>query len=117
MADKLDASVDLDGMTVAELRSLAAAAEAKAREKVEVEKDAVLDEARAKLAALGLSLESALKAKSGQGKKARRSSGDGGKLPVKYRGPDGQEWSGRGKIPLWLTEVEKQGRKREEFAV
>jgi DNA-binding protein H-NS len=38
--------------------------------------------------------------------------------PDKYRSPDGQHaWSGRGKTPAWLAELEASGRKREEFRI
>lgn len=114
-ADKA-AGVDLDAMTVQELRALSAAADAKAREKVEAAQAAVLSEARAKLAELGVSLDSLLRPQEGQGKRSSRPAAPD-KLPVKYRGPGGQEWSGRGKLPQWLTEAEKQGRKRDEFLV
>ncbi len=36
-------------------------------------------------------------------------------VAVKYRGLNGETWSGRGKAPRWLTNLEAQGRKREEF--
>jgi DNA-binding protein H-NS len=39
-------------------------------------------------------------------------------IPDKYRSPDGQHtWSGRGKIPGWLAELETSGRNREEFRI
>lgn len=42
----------------------------------------------------------------------------GGKLPVKYRSPDGRHtWSGRGKLPTWLAAAVAAGHGREEFAV
>lgn len=38
--------------------------------------------------------------------------------PVKYRGPNGETWSGgRGRKPQWVTEALRQGRNLEEFAV
>lgn len=38
--------------------------------------------------------------------------------PAKYRGPNGESWSGgRGRKPQWVTEALKQGRKLEEFEV
>jgi len=44
-----------------------------------------------------------------------------GKTPttvaVKFRGPNGETWSGRGKAPNWLTSLEAQGRHRDEFLV
>ena len=38
-------------------------------------------------------------------------------VAVKYRGPDGQTWSGRGRAPNWLTGLEAQGRDRQDFLV
>lgn len=38
-------------------------------------------------------------------------------VPVKYRGPDGQTWSGRGRAPNWLVALEAQGRNKGEFLV
>jgi DNA-binding protein H-NS len=39
-------------------------------------------------------------------------------VPVKYRGPNGETWSGRGKAPNWLTSLEThQDRDRDEFLV
>ena len=38
--------------------------------------------------------------------------------PIKYRGPNGETWSGgRGRKPQWVTQALQQGRKLEEFAV
>lgn len=109
-AGKMSA-VDLDALTVPELRALADAATAKATEKTEAAKQAVLDETRKKLAELGVDFDGLLKAPPAKKDKPAAS------LPVKYRGPDGQEWSGRGKLPGWVAEAEKQGRGREEFKV
>lgn len=38
----------------------------------------------------------------GGGKKARKSSGKTGPVAAKYRGPNGETWSGRGRQPRWL---------------
>jgi DNA-binding protein H-NS len=111
------AGVDLDKMSVAELTALRDAAEAKRLEKLESAKAAVLAETRAKLAELGLTLEGVLPpAGLGQGRKAPKDSG-GDKLPAKYRGPNGEEWSGRGRLPRWLAALEAEGKKRDQFAV
>lgn len=37
--------------------------------------------------------------------------------PVKYRGPNGETWSGRGSTPLWLLALEAQGMARSDFLV
>ena len=36
---------------------------------------------------------------------------------VKYRGPNGEEWSGRGRAPAWIVEAVKNGQSREDFAI
>ena len=40
-----------------------------------------------------------------------------GPVQAKYRGPNGEEWSGRGITPSWLSALIAQGRTKEEFAV
>ena len=41
----------------------------------------------------------------------------GAKLAVKYRGPKGEAWSGRGSMPRWMAELMAAGKSRESFAV
>jgi len=48
---------------------------------------------------------------------ASRRRGTGTHQKVKYRSPNGETWSGRGKSPKWLQTLETEGRKREEFRV
>ena len=38
-------------------------------------------------------------------------------VAAKYRGPNGETWSGRGLTPRWLATLVGQGRKKEEFAI
>ena len=52
---------------------------------------------------------------SGPGRAGR---GKSAPAPVKYRGPNGETWSGgRGRKPQWVTEVLRQGKSIEDFAV
>jgi DNA-binding protein H-NS len=37
--------------------------------------------------------------------------------PIKFRGPNGEEWSGRGLTPKWLSALIAQGQSKESFAV
>jgi len=39
----------------------------------------------------------------------------GEKVPVKYRGPNGEAWTGRGKTPGWILAQEAAGRTRESL--
>ena len=107
-------SINLDSLTVQELTALIENAEALRHQKREEAKATLLAEFREKAAELGLSFDALLHS-APQHPRSRKISG--GKVPVKYRGPKGEEWSGRGRQPQWIAEAEKQGRKREEFAV
>ena len=56
--------------------------------------------------------------RSGPGVQRRSSGGKPATPTVKYRGPNGETWSGgRGRKPQWVTQVLKEGRDLEEFAV
>ena len=76
-----------------------------------------------KAAELGISADelfrpAARQATAEQGTRARKLRSDiGAKPAVKYRGPNGETWSGRGRPPRWLTALEAEGRDRKEFAV
>lgn len=64
----------------------------------------------------------------GRGKAAGRSAGKkvaakqrsataGSSVAAKYRGPNGETWSGRGLMPKWLSALVAQGRTKQEFAI
>ena len=38
-------------------------------------------------------------------------------VAVKFRSPNGQTWSGRGRKPIWLVQAEAAGQMAEEFRV
>lgn len=38
-------------------------------------------------------------------------------VAAKYRGPEGQSWSGRGLMPRWLSALVAQGQSKEDFAI
>ena len=86
---------------------------------------AVLTELREQMAAYGITAEElsrpapkarpkappAKPAIPAKGKKAVVSS------PAKYRGPEGQEWTGRGTAPKWLNELLVNEKTREDFLI
>jgi len=37
--------------------------------------------------------------------------------PAKYRGPEGQQWTGRGTAPKWLNDLVAAGKSREDFLI
>ncbi|MBV8520839.1 MAG: H-NS histone family protein [Acetobacteraceae bacterium] len=113
---------DLDNMGVEELTALRDAAEAKRRQLLDQTKTQVVREFREKLRTLGLTLADVLpspaRQKGGQEPEERKKRRDAGEpLPVKYRGPNSETWSGRGREPRWLQALQAEGRKREEFRV
>jgi len=40
-----------------------------------------------------------------------------GPLPAKYRGPEGQEWSGKGPAPKWMKPYLAKGKTKEDFLI
>ncbi|MBV9769114.1 MAG: H-NS histone family protein [Bryobacterales bacterium] len=111
----------LDRMSAQELTELIEAAEAKRRDKRETAKQELVDEFRARAAALGLSMDALLprrqRAESGSASGRKQRSDAGSSRPAKYRGPNGEAWSGRGRTPRWLAALEAEGRGREQFAI
>lgn len=70
---------------------------------------------KAKMAAYGITLAD-LEAGKGRVRKATGSK-TGTPAPIKYRGPNGETWSGRGLMPRWLAAQVAQGKTKESFAV
>jgi DNA-binding protein H-NS len=50
-------------------------------------------------------------------RKPKRHPLKGRKAEAKYRSPAGDTWAGRGLAPRWLTDLEKKGKKREQFSI
>ena len=110
--------IDLNSLSAADLTGLIEQAKAELEKKKEGARAALLDEMTSKAAALGLSLDGLLGSKKSPRTNVRQVRSDrGSKLGAKYRSPNGEEWTGRGRKPLWLTKFEEQGKKREEFLV
>lgn len=53
----------------------------------------------------------------GTGKPARARTRTSVAVAAKYRGPNGETWSGRGLKPRWLTALLAEGRQKEEFVI
>ncbi len=47
----------------------------------------------------------------------RRSAAAGKKVAPKYRGPEGELWTGRGNTPRWMVALEKDGSNRDSFLI
>jgi DNA-binding protein H-NS len=98
----------LDTLTVQELRTVRVLAGKKQKEKLEDAKTVVLAEIEGRVKALGLRLKDVFPLPAARTKAT---------LPVKYRSPTGDTWSGRGHTPTWLRTLEAAGHTREEFRV
>jgi len=115
-----DVMAGLQELGAADLREVAAAAEKLAREKGDHERRQFIEETRRRAAALGVSVSDLFGesgpsgAKRGRKAKPERSRAS---PAVKYRGPSGEEWSGRGRPPRWVQAVEAEGRSRNDYAV
>jgi DNA-binding protein H-NS len=60
-----------------------------------------------------------LKAKVLKGRKpaVKRSTSSGTTVAPKFRGPNGETWSGRGLTPKWLAALESEGKSRADFVI
>ncbi|MEY4884177.1 MAG: hypothetical protein RIS34_2031 [Pseudomonadota bacterium] len=93
--------------------------------------DKTVQEILAKMSAFGIALkdlqpgktrgskaraktQAAAKSAVGKGKKKEKSTAV---VAAKYRGPNGETWSGRGLTPRWLAALVAQGQSKEEFAI
>lgn len=87
-------------------------AEAEAMRQKEI--DDVIADIKAKMKAYGLSAQDLGLV----GAPRRRGAAAKGNPVIKFRGPNGETWSGgRGRKPQWVAQVLKSGQKIEDFAV
>jgi DNA-binding protein H-NS len=117
---------DLEQMTEAEIMDLIKAAlerlsparfgevidavYAKRKAKETEVKETLLAEFRERAMQMGLSFDALFGTRKGR-------SDAGQPVTPKYRGPSGETWSGRGRQPRWLAELEATGHNREEFLI
>ena len=89
--------------------------------------DNTVQEILAKMQAFGITVKDLMPRKR-RGPKAKTKAASGTRgvrvakktanpVAAKFRGPDGQTWSGRGLMPRWLSALVAQGQPRENFAV
>ena len=76
--------------------------------------DKTVQEILAKMAAYGITLKD-LDAVKGRARKV--ASPVTKQAAAKFRGPNGESWSGRGLMPRWLSALVALGQKKEDFAI
>lgn len=90
--------------------------------------DKTVQEIRDKMKAFGITIKDlqakapggrkkTVKAPVGKSKTTRASKTAGTVVAAKYRGPNGETWSGRGLTPRWLTALLEQGKTKQDFAI
>ena len=114
----------LEVLTVPSLRKVMEACERILEQKTEGERKTFVEEVTARAAGLGMSIADLLKRavpdavmSSRRVTTAKKAGGKRASPGVKYRGPKGEEWGGRGRPARWITELEAQGKKRADYAV
>jgi DNA-binding protein H-NS len=105
----------LNRLSVAGLQAVVDAAQEKQQAKQEGEREALLAEFRQRAASLGLRVK--LEPLDAPVVPRKPRSDRGQPQPVRYRGPSGETWSGRGRAPNWLAAYEAVGQNREDFRV
>lgn len=93
------------------------------------EYESTVEEILAKMAAFGITMDDLRRRRSLPNSRAQSAAARGkaprkakaGKSGVtvapKYRGPNGEVWSGRGLMPKWLSLLVSQGQSREAFLI
>jgi len=102
--------LSLEGIAV-----VIAAAQDKQQEKQDQVREALLQEFNERAAAMGMRVRLEPLDTPALNRKSRSNAGQ--PLPAKFRGPNGETWSGRGHPPNWLTILEGTGANREQFRV
>jgi DNA-binding protein H-NS len=105
----------LDKLPLENLLTVVETAKQKYETKQAEAKESLISEFQDRAQKMGLSLTDLFPAKTGKKEKEKNKKGD--ERAVKYRGPNGESWSGHGKPPKWIKALESEGHKREEFRV
>jgi len=113
-SDKIRALVY--NLSAQELEELINVATGRKNEEMANARASFLGEVKARAATLGISLADL--AGLGGRKQAGGTKATGSAAVAKYRNSKtGETWSGRGRPPRWISDLEAKGRKRQEFAV
>ena len=114
----------LADLNVGELRRVVAFAEARIREREAGERAAAREELLRLAQERGFSMadlfgDLAPHAPARRGRKPRGEAPKAERAPVeaKYRGPNGELWSGRGRSPKWVQAAEAEGKPRDAFLI
>jgi DNA-binding protein H-NS len=99
-------------LTTGDLLRVRNLAEQMRQARLSADKASIIEAMELKLKEMGIDLD---EVELNIGKKKRK--GTGRTIPPKYRGLEGQLWTGRGSVPKWIRDHEAAGGDREEFLV
>jgi DNA-binding protein H-NS len=89
----------------------------KAEEARKKELAEVINDIKAKIAEHGLTAADLGLAGGGGRRSSAPAPRSGGKVPPKYKGPNGELWTGRGRKPAWVVAQLNSGRSLAEFEI
>ncbi|GAB2182280.1 H-NS histone family protein [Denitratisoma sp. agr-D3] len=106
--------MDISHLSIAQLKELQAKIPAEIAKRQTEDKQKVLDQIAALATSHGFSLEELVGKKSG-----KKSAAGGKKVAAKYRHPSQPEltWTGRGRKPVWVSELLATGKTLESLAI
>jgi DNA-binding protein H-NS len=118
-------SIFWDALSLEAINRLLAQGEAVKLRRHEEAKAQLRAEFAAKAQSQGMTLEEVMGITAAPSPRGRRKAsatlpageGQKPKVSIKYRGPGGETWSGRGMARRWLKALEQAGQSREQFAV
>jgi len=101
---------DLDSMSLEDLTTLRDSIEERRSRLIVQAREDLITETRKRAEQLGLDIEGLFAPPKIEARS--RSS-----PAPKYRGPNGELWSGRGRVPIWLRTIEAEGGDREKYKI
>jgi DNA-binding protein H-NS len=80
-------------------------------------RDEIAEELRNRAESLQRTIDQLVGPTSSANNEHRRAPRKGYKVAPKYKGPHGEKWSGRGKMPRWLTAAMSEGKQLNDFLI
>lgn len=102
---------DLSPYSTAELAKMLKAIPGEILRRESEDKTRALKEVEALAKQFGYSLEDLINQPTAKESKARKP------VAIRYRSPEGQTWTGRGRSPTWLSDAIANGASKDDFAV
>ena len=107
-------SFEVTGLSFEELQALKKEIDAEIESRKAREIEALRTKVTESAQSLGVSIEELFGLKSRTKRETKHARG---KQPAKYRGPAGEEWSGKGPAPKWMKPLLAKGKKKEDFLI